>query len=128
MLELLTFTFFMEVGWVPDQGVILPESEQMVEDVFYLDMDAHVQFSVLWVRAGMKTYSWPAGLGTAAPEYWPARTDFRFAYGLTYSVLTIGMRHLCSHSLDLYGRITDPVDGWYNEIFYRMEGNAGGKR
>jgi len=128
MLEVLMFTFFMEIGWIPDQGVVLPESMQYSEHVFYVDMDARVQWWVLWIRGGMKTYSWHSGFGTAAPEFWPARTDFRFAYGLTYSVFTVGLRHLCSHSVDPYGRITDPVDGWYNEIFLRLEGKVGGTK
>ncbi len=128
MLELLVFSFFMEVGWIPDQGVILPESTECVEDVFYLDMDALVRCGILWIRAGMKTYSWPAGRNGAMPSYWPARVDYRFSVGLTCSILTVGLRHLCSHSLDPYGRITDPVDGWYDEIYVRLDGAIGGKR
>jgi len=128
MLELLVFSFFMEVGWIPDQGVVLPERVEYVEDVFYLDMDAHVQFSILWIRAGMKVYSWPVGWDRAIPSFWPARTDYRFSAGLAFGIITVGLRHLCSHSVDAYGRITDPVDGFYDELFVRLEGTVGGKR
>ncbi len=127
MLEVLTFAFFVEVGWIPDQGVILPESDQGIENLFYLDMDAYVQWWILWIRGGMKTYSWPAGWGTGVPCYWPARIDYRFSFGLTYSILTVGLRHLCSHSVNPYGRITDPVDGWYDEIFFRIEAEVRGR-
>jgi len=128
MLETLMFVFFVEVGWIPEQGVIMPERREVIGNIMYLDMDAYIQYSVLWVQFGMKTYSWFYEWESLIPVYWPARTDFRMAIGFTFGILTVGLRHLCSHSIDPYGRITDPVDGFYDEIFLKLKGKVGGKK
>lgn len=120
MLEMITFIFFVEVGWIPDQGIYVPETKTQTENMLYLDMDAYIQWSVLWLQFGMKTYSWFHEWESLIPIYWPARTDFRMAIGITFGILTVGLRHLCSHSVDPFNRITDPVDGFYNEVFLRL--------
>jgi len=103
----------------------MPESSEQVDNVFYLDLDACMQISIVWLQVGMKTYSWPHGWGIAMPEHWPARIDYRCSCGLTYGLFTLGLRHLCSHSVDPLGRITDGVDGSYNELFLRVESSCG---
>ena len=120
MLEALVFTFFIEIGWIPDQGVIMPECEVQVEDVWYLDMNAYLEWHFLWLEAGMKTYSWLSGWSSAMPAFYPARTDYRCAFGFLLGPVRVGLRHLCSHANDPFRRITDGVDGFYNEIFLRV--------
>ena len=123
MFEALMFVFFIEVGWIPDQAIYVPKSEYFVEDIFYCDMDAYVQVSIFWVQVGMTLYAWPMdSMSPPLPSFFPARIDFRGAIGITYSILTIGLRHFCSRSIAPYGRVTDPVDGFYDEIFLRLEG------
>lgn len=124
MLEALIFTFFLELGWIPDQGLYLPESQMEVRNVYYVDLDATVRYLVFWLQLGMKNYSWPSGWTAAGLSFWPARTDYRCSFGLTYGLLTIGLRHLCSHTVDPYRRVTDGVDGWYDELFLRITGVA----
>ncbi len=123
MLEALVFTFFIELGWIPDQGIYVPESEARVEDIWYLDMDAYIEWRFIWLQVGMKTYSWPVGWGGVMPSFWPARTDYRVSFGLVVGPVRVGIRHLCSHSVDPFQRITDGVDGFYNEIFLRVGNN-----
>lgn len=120
MLEALVFTFFIEIGWIPDQGIYVPECRGRVEDVWYLDMNAYLEWHFLWLETGIKTYSWPSGWGYAMPSFWPARIDYRCSFGFILPPIRVGMRHLCSHSVDPYRRITDGVDGFYNEIFLRV--------
>ncbi len=124
MLEMLTFIFFVEVGWVPEQEIWVPESQYIAEDIFYVDMDAYFQWSVLWMRTGMKLYGWPMK-ELSAFSFFPARIDFRGAFGITYNIFTVGIRHSCSRSIAPYGRVTDPVDGYYNEVFLRLEAKIG---
>jgi len=119
MLEMLTFIFFVEVGWIPEQEVYAPKSQYLVNDVFYIDMDAYVQHSILWVQVGMKFYGWPIGHDYPL-SFYPAHIDFRAAIGLTYNIMTIGIRHLCSRPVAFHGQVADPVEGFYNEIFLRL--------
>jgi len=123
MLEALVFTFFIELGWIPNQGVMLPECEAQVEDIWYLDMNAYLEWHFLWLEAGVKIYSWPTGWGDMMPSFWPARIDLPCGFGFLAGPIRVGMRHLCSHSADPYMRITDPVDGFFNEIFLRVGGS-----
>lgn len=120
MLEALVFTFFIEIGWIPDQGIMVPECKAAVEDVWYLDMNSYLEWRFLWLEAGMKTYSWPSGWATVAPSFWPTRIDYRCAVGFLVGPVRVGMRHLCSHSVDPFQRITDGVDGSFSEIFLRV--------
>ena len=116
----LIFTFYLEVGWIPSQDILVPESEMAVEDVFYFDMNGYLEWHFLWLEAGMKAYSWPVGWESAMPDFWPARIDYRCALGFLIGPVRAGIRHLCSHSVDPYNRITDGVDGSYDEIFLRI--------
>jgi len=120
MLEALTFAFFIEIGWIPNERAIMPESRYSIEDVFYIDTEAYLQYSVIWICIGMKVYSWPRSWDTITPNFSPARIDFRSSLGLAYSLFTIGLRYFCAHSVDPYQRITDGIDGYYNEIFFRI--------
>ncbi len=127
MLEALMFVFFVEVGWIPEQEIYIPDSRYLTENIYYCDMDAYVQVSIIWVQVGMKLYGWP--IGSDYPlSFFPARIDFRASAGLTYGIVTIGIRHFCSRSIALYGRVTDPVDGFYDEIFLRLEAEIGSRR
>jgi len=120
MLEALMFIFYLEVGYIPDQGIYVPECKARVESIWYLDMDAYIEWHFIWLSVGMKTYSWASGWGGSMPSFWPARIDYRCSFGLVAGPVRIGIRHLCSHSVDPYRRITDGVDGFYDEIFLRI--------
>ena len=120
MLEALVFTFFIELGWIPDQGIILPETETYINDIYYVEFNSYFQYSIIWAQVGIRVYAYPWGWEKLRPQFWPVRFDFNISTGITLGIVTIGVRHLCVHTVDSFSRVTDPLDGFYDEIFLRV--------
>ena len=116
MLEALVFSYFIELGWIPYDDVITYDSSCHQENSFYLAFDTELKWSFFWIGGNVKIFTWHHEGNT----FWPNRIDFLSRLGIDVGILTIGWRHLCSHPIMPYVRITDAPDGAFTEFFIRL--------
>ena len=130
MLEILSFLFFVEVGYMPQSQVltyIAPYCEEAVNtgQQFYTELGATVfAWDILYVGGSVRTHVWPVGGGS----FWPHKADYLFRLGVKLGIVEIGFRHTCKHAVTPFQRenlVT--VDEVHEEIFIRFEGKVGGK-
>ena len=116
MLEALVFSYFLELGWIPYDKVITYESTNHQENNFYMTFDSEVKWFFFWVGGNVKVYTWYH----RGNNFWPHRIDFLSRVGIDIGIFTFGWRHICSHPIMPYERITDAPDGTFTEFYIRI--------
>ena len=131
MLEILTFVFFVELGYMPQSQVYTYTEQQEIIDSskqLYTELGIRMYlWDTFYVGGAVKTHMWIAGFG----NFFPHKTDYLFEFGVIWGVLEIGFRHWCKHPVVPYlhqmGNF-DTVDEVHETIFIRMEGKISGKK
>jgi hypothetical protein len=129
MLEVLSFIFYVELGYIPQSEVftyVAPELECIDENhLFYTDLGATVFFwDILYIGGSVKTYVWPMGFG----EWSPNKADYLFKVGARFYLVEIGFRHWCKHPVipHLYRHDNfNTIDEVHEELFLKLEGRVG---
>ena len=109
-------TYFVEVGRIPYDNVITYDSAYRQENNFYLALDSELKLFFFWIGGNVIIFTWHHDGNT----FWPHRIDLFSRAGIDIGILTIGWRHLCSHPIMPYERITDAPDGAFTEFFLRI--------
>lgn len=131
-MKILTFLFFVEVGWLPHSFLAiydLPESiDQYFGESYYTELGADVFVWNFYAGGGVKTYV------RDCYENWsfaPQMAEYSFQLGWRNSWLDFGWRHYCCHPVFPFATFAIADVRWegaYDEVFIRVTGEIGGKK
>lgn len=122
MLEILSFLFFIEAGYMPQSQVITyaaPEETINSSVSLYTELGATIYFwDILFVGGSVRTHIWPNTGG-----FWPHKADYLFEVGAQWGPVSAGFRHRCKHPVVPFQREGMlMVDEVQEELYFRVEG------
>jgi len=125
----LVFFFALELGIVPQAGVLMYEPYEAFEmkGALYTELEAEVlMFNVLFVNGGVRTYVTPNNNDF---NFSPNSTVYDFGAGLRFKdTIELGWRHCSFYPifpyLPVYEHQMKGMEGAYDEIYLRIEGKT----
>ena len=125
----LTLFFALELGLVPQAGVLMYEPEEafFMEGAFYTELEAEVLvFNTLFVGGGIRTYITSGHTGFT---FSPNSTIYDFGTGIRFKdTLELGWRDRCFHPtiayLPIFKQEIKGMEGSYDEIYIRIQGST----
>lgn len=123
----LALFFALEVGFLPggymETYTYYGATDETFAGAYYVDMDAEVRlFDILFIGGGSKVYM---DRTHGMINFIPNTVNYNFVAGARYGPLEVGFRHYCIHPIMPWSRYRVEMpewEGWYEEIYVRIEG------
>jgi len=121
----LALFFALELGLVPQAGVLMYEPEEVfkIEGTLYTQLEAEVLIlNTLFIGGGVRTYVTP---GNGEFNFSPNNSVYDFGVGFRFKdTVELGWRHRCFHPsfpyLSFNDRELSGVEGSYDEVYVRF--------